>query len=81
MSEPLLRGVNADLNMTAAMALTFFALWVVWALQANGIQGFAGHIFSVKGHGASFMGFFLVVVFIFVGLIDVREIDMGNQMI
>jgi F-type H+-transporting ATPase subunit a len=75
MSEPLLRGVNADLNMTAAMALTFFALWVVWALQANGIQGFAGHIFSVKGHGASFMGFFLVVVFIFVGLIEIVSIS------
>ena len=26
-TEPLLRGVNADLNMTAAMALFFFVLW------------------------------------------------------
>jgi F-type H+-transporting ATPase subunit a len=75
MSEPLLRGVNADLNMTAAMALTFFALWLVWALQANGIQGLAGHIFAVKGHGANFMGFFLVVVFIFVGLIEIVSIS------
>ncbi|MDA7867063.1 F0F1 ATP synthase subunit A [Verrucomicrobia bacterium] len=75
MSEPLLRGVNADLNMTAAMALTFFALWLVWAFQANGIQGFAGHIFAVKGHGANFMGFFLVVVFIFVGLIEIVSIS------
>ena len=75
MSEPLLRGVNADLNMTAAMALTFFALWMVWALQANGVKGLAGHIFAVKGHGANFMGFFLVVVFVFVGLIEIVSIS------
>lgn len=75
MSEPLLRGVNADLNMTAAMALTFFVLWLIWAFQANGVAGFAGHIFAVKGHGSNFMGFFLVVVFIFVGLIEIVSIS------
>ena len=33
--QPLFRGANADLNMTLAMALVFFACWIVWALQAN----------------------------------------------
>ena len=30
---PLLRGGNADLNMTFAMAAVFFALWLYWAIQ------------------------------------------------
>src|SRR6266567_9528342 len=28
--EPLLRGANADVNMTLAMALVFFGCWIVW---------------------------------------------------
>ncbi len=73
-TEPLLRGVNADLNMTASMALLFFFLWTVWSLQELGPGGFAGHIFQVKGHGKGFMGFFLVAVFIFVGGIEIVSI-------
>jgi F-type H+-transporting ATPase subunit a len=34
--QPLFRGANADLNMTLAMALIFFALWIVWALRRRG---------------------------------------------
>src|SRR5207237_1303730 len=29
--QPWLRGANADVNMTLAMALVFFACWIVWA--------------------------------------------------
>ena len=39
-SKPLLRGVNADLNMTFAMAIIFFICWFIWALQVNGVGGF-----------------------------------------
>ena len=35
--RPLLRGGNADLNMTTAMAAIFFLLWIIWAIQANGV--------------------------------------------
>src|SRR5256885_15294644 len=34
--RPLLRGGNADLNMTTAMAAIFFLLWKIWAFQAQG---------------------------------------------
>ena len=44
-SRPLFRGVNADLNMTLAMAVIFFVCWVVWALQANGPGGFGAGVF------------------------------------
>lgn len=72
--KPLLRGVNADLNMTLGMAAIFMILWLYWCLKALGPGGFAGHIFNVKGHGAGFFGIFLVLVFIFVGLIEVVSI-------
>jgi len=35
--RPLLRGANANLNLTFAMASVFFVCWIVWAVQANGI--------------------------------------------
>ena len=38
--QPWLRGANADVNMTFAMALVFFACWIVWALQEVGPLGF-----------------------------------------
>ena len=72
--QPLLRGVNADLNMTLAMASLFMVLWLYWSLRALGLGGFAGHIFNVKGHGAGFFGLFLVAVFVFVGLIEIVSI-------
>src|SRR5213078_2795538 len=36
-SRPMLRGGNADLNMTFAMAAIFMLLWLFWALRSNGI--------------------------------------------
>ena len=73
-TQPLLRGVNADLNMTLSMAAIFMVLWLVWCIGEVGVKGFVGHLFNVTGHGAGFFGIFLVVVFIFVGLIEVVSI-------
>ena len=73
--KPLLRGVNADLNMTAAMALFFFALWLFWSLKSIGPGGFFLHIFNVKGHGFTLMGVFLLLIYIFVGLVEVVSIS------
>ena len=73
-TDPLLRGVNADLNMTAAMALFFFALWIYWSLKEIGVGGFFFHIFNIKGHGVTAMGLFLMVIYLFVGVIEVVSI-------
>lgn len=74
-TEPLLRGVNADLNMTFAMAMIFFFLWTVWALQINGIKGFVLHIFGApKGDMQGFMKFAMGAVFLLVGLLEVVSI-------
>ena len=72
--KPLLRGGNADLNMTSAMAVTFFACWIVWALRSNGAGGVVSHIFGYRGDAKGVMRWFLVLVFIAVGLLEVISI-------
>ena len=54
--KPLIRGVNADLNMTLAMSLIFFACWIVWAYQANGAFGMILHLFGPKGNVTNVWG-------------------------
>lgn len=71
---PVLRGGNADLNMTAALALIFTALWFYWALTENGIKGFLSHIFAPKGDFKGFMKLIMIVIFFLVGLIEVFSI-------
>ncbi len=71
---PLLRGANADLNMTMAMSAMFFALWIYWALTENGIGGFLKHIFAPKGDFKGMMMVMMVVVFGMVGFIEVASI-------
>jgi len=74
LTRPLLRGANADLNMTLAMAMVFFVCWTVWALQANGPGGFIMHLFGPKGDAAGFMKMVLILVFFMVGLLEVVSI-------
>jgi F-type H+-transporting ATPase subunit a len=73
-SRPLLRGVNADLNMTLAMAMLFFVFWTVWALQANGPGGFILHLFGPKGETTGALKVLMVLVFIVVGVLEVVSI-------
>lgn len=72
--RPLLRGGNADLNMTGAMAMIFFACWTVWAFQANGVKGVFLHIFGPKGESAGVMRLMMIVVFFAVGFLEVISI-------
>ena len=72
--RPLLRGGNADLNMTTAMAAMFFLLWIVWAIQANGVGGFLLHIFGPKGETSGFLKIVMVVIFFMVGWLEVVSI-------
>lgn len=74
LTRPLLRGGNADLNVTSAMSVLFFVLWIVWALQANGAIGFIQHIFAPKGETPGIMGLFLILVFLFVGVLETVSI-------
>ncbi len=72
--RPFLRGGNADLNMTAAMAFTFALLWFYWAVTENGLKGFFAHIFAPKGKFSGIMSLMMLVVFGFVGVLEVISI-------
>ena len=72
--RPLLRGGNADLNMTTAMAAVFFALWLVWAIQAQGVGGFLKHLFAPKGETTGVLKVLMAVIFFMVGWLEVISI-------
>ncbi|HEY2102319.1 MAG TPA: F0F1 ATP synthase subunit A [Chthoniobacterales bacterium] len=72
--RPLLRGANADLNMTFAMAAVFFVLWIVWAIQANGVGGVIKHLFGPKGETSGALKVLMVIIFFLVGLLEIVSI-------
>jgi F-type H+-transporting ATPase subunit a len=72
--RPLFRGANADLNMTLAMALIFFALWIVWALQEVGARGMARELFSPKGETTGALKLVMIVVFFAAGCLEIVSI-------
>jgi F-type H+-transporting ATPase subunit a len=72
--EPLLRGANADLNLTLAMALIFFVLWIVWALQEVGVRGMAKEMFGAKGETTGFMKPLMAIIFLAAGLLEIISI-------
>ncbi len=72
--RPLFRGANADLNLTLAMALIFFACWLVWAVREIGFAGFFKELFAPKGESTGFLKVLLVVVFFAVGCLEVISI-------
>jgi F-type H+-transporting ATPase subunit a len=74
LEQPLFRGVNADLNMTLAMALVFFACWIFWAIQANGPLGLLKHLFAPKGESTGALKFLLIIVFFAVGFLEIFSI-------
>ena len=67
-SSRFFRGANADLNMTLAMSLVFFACWLVWAFQEVGIGGVVHELFAPKGDTAGLMKVLMIVVFFAAGV-------------
>ncbi|HYY14890.1 MAG TPA: F0F1 ATP synthase subunit A [Chthoniobacterales bacterium] len=72
--RPLLRGGNADLNMTTAMAAVFFLLWLIWALQAQGVGGFLKHLFGPKGETSGILKILMLFIFFMVGWLEIVSI-------
>jgi len=72
--RPLFRSANADLNMTLAMALVFFACWIVWALQEVGPRGVLTELFAPKGETTGLLKVVMVVVFLAAGCLEIVSI-------
>jgi F-type H+-transporting ATPase subunit a len=73
-TEPLLRPANADLNMTAGMAIFFMIWWVIWTWQEIGPIAFLKDNFAPKGGIKGFMWVALLPLFLFVGVIEMFSI-------
>jgi len=72
--KPLFRGANADVNMTLAMALVFFACWIVWSVRALGPIGVVTELFGPKGESTGAMRLLMIVVFFAAGCLEVISI-------
>jgi F-type H+-transporting ATPase subunit a len=72
--QPFFRGANADVNLTFAMALVFFACWIVWALQEIGPAGFLKELFAPKGESEGLLKILMIVVFFAAGLLELISI-------
>ena len=72
--HPLFRGVNADVNMTLAMALVFFACWIIWALQEVGPVGFLKELFAPKGETTGLLKLLMILVFFVAGCLEIVSI-------
>jgi F-type H+-transporting ATPase subunit a len=72
--RPLLRPADADLNMTLGMAVMFMILWLFWTLRDVGLLGFLKENFAPKGEVKGWLGPFLIVIFLFVGVIEILSI-------
>jgi len=72
--QPLLRGANADVNMTLAMALVFFASWIVWSFREVGVRGFFKELFAPKGETEGLLKLLMIVVFFAAGCLEVISI-------
>src|SRR6185369_1174009 len=74
LDQPFFRGANADVNLTLAMALVFFACWIVWGLREVGPLGFLKELFAPKGESTGLLKVLLVVVFFAAGCLEIISI-------
>ena len=72
--QPLLRGANADLNVTIFLGFFYALLWFIWVLREQGFAHFIAHTFGPKDGLTGFLKYALLPIFFFVGLIEVLSI-------
>ena len=72
--QPLLRGANADVNMTLAMSLVFFCSWIVWSLREVGPLGVVKEVFAPKGESEGLLKVLMIVVFFAAGCLELISI-------
>lgn len=73
---PVLRPPGADLNMNLPIAFAFMIVWTIIVVKDNGPIGFLKHLFAPKGRAENpFMNFVLVLVFLFVGVLEIVSIS------
>ncbi|MCE0521619.1 MAG: F0F1 ATP synthase subunit A [Methylacidiphilales bacterium] len=74
-TEPFLRGANANDNLTAAYAGIFFVMWFYWCIRQIGVGGVLKDIFGTKVHFPNpILNLTFILIFFFVGVVEVFSI-------
>jgi F-type H+-transporting ATPase subunit a len=72
--RPFFRPPTTDANLTVAMAGIFLAMNLFWAVRYNGFWGLIKHIFGVKMETNKWVYPLFLLLFLFVGLMEVLSI-------
>jgi F-type H+-transporting ATPase subunit a len=74
-TQPFLRGANANVNLTAAYSAIFFFMWFYWCIRQLGVWGLLKHIF---GSQVSFpnpvVNYLFIFIFFLVGWVEVFSV-------
>lgn len=74
-TQPFLRGANANVNTTAAYTAIFFFMYFYWCIRKAGVGGSLWHIFGSKVKFPNVaLNWTFIVVFFIVGWIEVLSI-------
>jgi len=74
-TQPFLRGANANDNLTAAYTAVFFFMFFYWCIRKLGFFGFIGHIFGSQVKFANpIANILFIFIFFMVGWVEVFSI-------
>ncbi len=74
-TQPFLRGANANVNLTAAYAAIFFFMWFYWCIRQLGVGGLLKHIFGSQVHFPNpVINYFFIFIFFLVGWVEVFSV-------
>ena len=74
-TEPFLRGANANVNLTAAYAAIFFVMWFYWTIRQLGFWGLLQHIFgSQVSFPNKIINYLFVFIFFLVGWVEIFSV-------
>jgi F-type H+-transporting ATPase subunit a len=74
-TEPFLRGANANDNLTAAYSAIFFFMFFYWCFRAAGVGGSLFHLFGPKVKFSNiFANILFMIIFFLVGWIELLTI-------
>lgn len=72
--KPFFRPPTTDANLTVVMAGLFLVMSLYWAVRYNGFWGLIKHVFGVKIETGKWLFPLFVVLFLFIGLMDLVSI-------
>jgi len=74
-TQPFLRGANADVNLTATYTAIFFVMWFYWCIRQLGFGGLLFHIFGSKVKFPDpIVNYIFIFIFFMVGWVEIFSI-------